>query len=146
MESTPPTPETTVSLFVCAFMSLAAFTIVLVLLVVRRRGNIAATMSISLMMLLVFAAAGLNLIVPPVVGSRDAGGVAACAYNRLIWSNMPADVDERWQPCRRAARVQLAATLVGGALVTVLAAGVGPRVEATSRTGRGARRTALNRR
>lgn len=126
----PPTPETSVSLFVWAFVSLAAFTVVLVLLVVRRRGHVVATVSISLMMLLVFAAAGLNLIVPPVLRSPDAGTVTACPYDRLVWSNMRADVDDLWQPCRRAARVQLAATLVGGALVNLLAAGVAPRAKA----------------
>jgi hypothetical protein len=146
MDPTPPTPETTVSLFVWALTSLAAFTVVLVLLVVRRRGNIAATVSIGLLLLLLFAAVGVNLIVPPVLRSHDTGGVTACPYDRLIWSNMRADVDDVWQPCRRAARAQLAIMLMGGALVTVLAAGIAPRADTRGSAGREARRAALPRR
>lgn len=121
MGTTPPTPETTASMFVWALASLTAFTVVLVLLVVRRRGNLPVTLALSGMLLLVLAATGLNLIVPAQVRSpTDPAVRTTCPYDRLAWSNMKPDVDAVWQPCRRAARVQLAATLGGGALVTVM--------------------------
>ncbi|HYP44115.1 MAG TPA: hypothetical protein VEQ66_02835 [Propionibacteriaceae bacterium] len=124
MDTTPPTPETTASMFVWALTSMTAFTVVLVLLVVRRRGDLRATLGLCAMVLLVLAATGLNLIVPAQIRSAEnPATLISCPYDRLAWSNMPPNIEQTWLPCRRAARLQLAATLGGGAVLTVLAAG-----------------------
>jgi len=118
-------------MFVWAVMALTAFTVVLVVLVVRRRGNLGTTLALCLMLLLVLAAAGVNLIVPPQVHSAaDPAVLTTCPYDRLTWSNMSPRVENLWQPCRRTARFQLVVILVGGSLVTVLTALALPRAQA----------------
>jgi pimeloyl-ACP methyl ester carboxylesterase len=116
-------PQTSVSLYVAAFMALGGLVIVLALLVVRRRRRLLPMLALGAVTLVLVAAGTVFLIVPPRVPSL--GGVqqsGRCPYDRLTWSNMPSDVDDFWQPCRRVARVELALTLVGGSAVTVMAA------------------------
>ncbi len=127
MDGVPPIPATSVSLFVGILMLLTGLTVVLAMSVVRRRHRTLVTLAVALVTLLVLAAGGLFLIIPPEVPSAGSQRLASCPYDRLVWSNMREDVDESWQPCRRIARVQLAMTLVGASLVTVMAAAIAVR-------------------
>lgn len=123
------------SAFVWVFSSMAVLTVVLVLLVVRRRGGLAAVISWGTVTLLVLSAAAVYLFVPPRVPSTDEPSrMTVCPYDRVVWSNMRADVSDRWQPCRRAARFELASTLVGIAVLTALAAGALPRSRSSALT------------
>ena len=123
MNGTPPTPETSVSLFVAVLVAVAALIMVLARLVVRRRHQLLPMLALSLVTLVVVGVGAVYLIVPPQVPSAGASRVTAqCPYDRLTWSNMRSDVDEFWQPCRRVARLQLALMLLGGSAVTVMAA------------------------
>lgn len=116
-------PQTDVSLYVAAFMALGGLVLVLALLVVRRRRRLLPMLSLAAVTLVLVAAGTVFLIVPPrVPGMGDAQQSGRCPYDRLTWSNMPSDVDDFWQPCRRVARVELALTLLGGSAVTVMAA------------------------
>jgi hypothetical protein len=120
MDGTPPTPETSVSMFVWAFALLTALVVVLTLLVVRRRHRALLSVALGLVTLVILAAGGVYLIVPPMVPSAAQPQVwERCPYDRLVWSNMRADVDPGWQPCRRAARTQLALVLTGSSMLTV---------------------------
>ena len=122
-------------MFVWAFASLAAFTMVLVVLVVRRRGGLAATATWGTVMLVVLSAGVVFLFVPPQVPSRhDPALMTVCPYDRVVWSNMRSDVSDSWQPCRRAARFELASTLVGVAALTVLTARAVPRSRSSTRS------------
>lgn len=128
VDDVPPIPATSVSLFVGMLMLVTGLTVVMAMMVVRRRHRTAVTIAVAVVTLMVLAAGGLFLIIPPRVPSAASARVLAqCPYDRLIWSNMPGDVDASWQPCRRVARVQLALTLVGASLVTVMAAAVAVR-------------------
>lgn len=123
MDATPPIPETTVSIFVGVFMLIAALSVVLTLLVVRRRHRFWLSVALGLVSVTVLGIGGLYLIAPPHVRSAEQPGQwHRCPYDRLVWSNMRADVQTVWQPCRRTARVQLALVLLGTSTVTVAAA------------------------
>jgi hypothetical protein len=125
MVATPPTPETSVSLFVWVFVLLSALVVVLTLLVVRRRHQLLLNLTLGLVTVSVLVLSGLYLIVPPRVPAADLSSPGGrCPYDRMIWSNMRSDVAEAWQPCRRAARTQLALMLLGSSAVTAAAAAV----------------------
>jgi len=128
---TPPMPETSVSLFVWAFVLLSALVVVLTLLVVRRRHQVLLNLTLGLVTLSVLVLSGIYLIVPPRMPVADRSYLGErCPYDRMIWSNMRSDVDEAWQPCRRAARTQLALMLLGSSAVTVAAAAVALNLKA----------------
>jgi hypothetical protein len=123
MVGTPPTPETSVSLFVWVFVLLSGLVVVLTLLVVRRRRQALLNVTLGFVAMAVLVLSALFLIVPPRMPAKDRPLVGEhCPYDRMIWSNMPRDVDEAWQPCRRAARAQLVLMLLGSSAVTVAAA------------------------
>lgn len=122
MQGAPPTPMTSVSLYVCAMMLLAALTTVVALLVVRRRQRLGLTCAFGLVTLVLLCAGGIYLTTPPRIPTDQQGRWQSCPYDRIIWSNMRPDVDEAWQPCRRMARVELAVMLVGAAAATAGAA------------------------
>jgi len=120
MDGTPPTPETSVSAFVWFFAVLVSLTVVLTLMVIRRRHRTLVTVSVSAICAFMVAAGCLFLIIPPWAPSVSRPGeLALCPYDRVVWSNMSADIDPEWQPCRRVARLQLALTLLGVSALTV---------------------------
>ncbi|MET1006503.1 MAG: hypothetical protein ABWX96_13210 [Propionibacteriaceae bacterium] len=120
MNGTPPTPETTVSTFVWFFAALVALTVVLTLMVIRRRHRTLVTLGVGAVCALTVAAGYLFLIIPPWAPSVSQPGVLTlCPYDRVVWSNMSSDIDPAWQPCRRVARLQLALTLMGVSALTV---------------------------
>ena len=81
------------------------------------------SVALGLVSVTVLGISGLYLIAPPHVPSAEQPGQwHRCPYDRLVWSNMRADVQTVWQPCRRTARVQLALVLLGTSTVTVTAA------------------------
>jgi hypothetical protein len=129
MDGPPPTPETSVSMFVWAFALLTALVVVLTLLVVRRRHRTLLSVTLGVVTLMILAAVGVYLIVPPMVPSGQQPQVwQRCPYDRLVWSNMRADVDPGWQICRRTARTELALMLTGSSVLTVGAAAAGLRL------------------
>jgi len=131
MDGTPPTPETSVSVFVWAFVLVTALVVVLTLLVVRRRHQALLSVTLGVVTLFILGVGGVYLIVPPTVPSAEQPQVwERCPYDRLVWSNMRADVDPGWQPCRRAARTQLALMLTGASLLTAGAAAMALRLTA----------------
>jgi len=89
------------------------------------------SLTMGLVTLMLVIAASLYLIVPPTVSTVEQPGrvqpvsSVRCPYDRMVWSNMRSDVDEAWQPCRRASRMQLAMVLLGIATVTMGVANVG---------------------
>jgi hypothetical protein len=105
--------------------------VVLALLVVRRRHRGWVTFAVGLVALLVLTTGGVFSIVPPRVTSPT-GLVEHCPYDRLVWSNMPGDVSDGWQPCRRTARVELAVMLLAASGLTVAAAAAGLRLSAAT--------------
>lgn len=124
-------PETSVSLFVWVFVLLSALVVVLTLLVVRRRHQVLLNLTLGLVTLSVLVLSGIYLIVPPRMPATDRTYLGErCPYDRMIWSNMRSDVDEAWQPCRRAARTQLALMLLGSSAVAVAAAAVALNLKA----------------
>jgi hypothetical protein len=123
MDGLPPTPETSASLYVWFFMLLAAVTSVLCLLVVRRRNGALRALALGLWTLVLLGLGGVFLTVPPRVLPDDEPGTwQRCPYDRITWSNMRADIDREWQPCRRAARVELGLMLATAAAVSVVSA------------------------
>jgi hypothetical protein len=116
-----------VSPFVAVLMLITGLTVVLALLVVRRRHHAWVTVAVGLVALLVLTAGAVFAIVPPRVTSPS-GLAEQCPYDRLVWSNMPGDVSDGWQPCRRTARVELAVILLTASGVTVAAAATGLRL------------------
>lgn len=109
-------------------MLVTGLVVALALIAVRRRHRTPVTLGVVVVVLLVLGAGGIFLIVPPQVPSpTSTDALASCPYDRLVWSNMPEDVDLSWQPCRRVARVQLALTLLGASSVTVMAAAIAVR-------------------
>lgn len=136
MDGTPPTPETSVSMFVGAFVLFTALVVVLTLLVVRRRHQVLLSVTLGLVTLIILGAGGVYLIVPPQVPSAEQPQVRErCPYDRLVWSNMRPDVDPGWQPCRRTARTELALMLTGASMLTVGTAAAGLRLTAARSPG-----------
>jgi len=120
MDGLPPTPETSASLYVWCFMLLAATTSVLCLLVVRRRHGALRMLALGVWTLVLLGVGGIFLTVPPRVPLADEPyGWHQCPYDRITWSNMRADVAREWQPCRRAARLELGLMLAVAAAVSV---------------------------
>ena len=123
MNGSLPAPETAVSPFVWVFSVVVSLTIVLTLMVIRRRHQRWLTVGVSLLSMVILAAGWIYLMVPPWAPSvTEPGVLTLCPYARVIWSNMPADIDATWQACRRVARFQLALTLLGISAVTVATA------------------------
>ena len=128
MDQLPPTPETSVSPFVWACSALTFLIVVVTLLVVRRRRQRLLSLALGMVSMLVLGAGVLYLIIPPSVPTPgQPRTLTRCPYDRLVWSNMRADVAEPWQPCRRVARVQLASSLMGTSLLTVAMAALALR-------------------
>jgi hypothetical protein len=120
MDGLPPTPETSASVYVWFFMLLAAVTSVLCLLVVRRRHGARRALALGVWTLVLLGLGGVFLTVPPrVLPADEPRAWHRCPYDRITWSNMRADIDHAWQPCRRAARVELGLMLVAAAAVSV---------------------------
>jgi hypothetical protein len=134
MVETPPMPETSVSVFVWVFVLLSALVVVLTLLVVRRRHQVLLNLTLGLVTTAVLVLSGIYLIVPPRMPAAERSYPGErCPYDRMIWSNMRSDVDAAWQPCRRAARTQLALMLLGSSAVTVAAAALALNLKAPRR-------------
>lgn len=128
MGATPPTPATSASLFVWALWLIAGFSMVLTVLVVRRRHHLLLNLTLALVTVVVLAAGSVCATLPPRLPSGADGTLRRCPYDRLVWADMAPQPGGDWLACRRVARVQLALILLGAASITVATGAAGLRL------------------